>query len=180
MGGGLPGGRLSACHDQYSSSSRSFVSKEDIVRGGDRGKGGQGGVGRAHQVVTMANEVYQHGEGGLPLYADREEAHLVRGLPAGLVHHLCRRTAQRNSYVWLQHCKHGDAGFPSNADGNAAHVMGACQLSLSTTVASALHSTATFGCGVASCMAVFCPDEMKANPLTALSAQRIHHFCPSC
>ena len=129
MGGGLPGGRPSACHDQYSSSSRSFVSKEDIVRGGDRGKGGQGGVGRAHQVVTMANEVYQHGEGGLPLYADGEEAHLVGGLPAGLVHHLCRRTAQRNSYVWLQHCRHGGAGFPFNADGNAAHVMGGCQLS---------------------------------------------------
>ena len=51
----------------------------------------------AYQVVTMANEVHQHGEGGFPLNADREEAHLVGSLPTGLVHYLCRRTAQPKS-----------------------------------------------------------------------------------
>ena len=46
-----------------------------------------------HLVVSMAHQVHQHGEGGLPFNTDWEQACLVGSLPARLVHCLMRLTA---------------------------------------------------------------------------------------
>ena len=48
---------------------------------------------RHYLMISMAHQVNQHAERRLPFNADWEEASLMGGLPAGLVHCLLRLAA---------------------------------------------------------------------------------------
>ena len=45
-------------------------------------------------MITMAHQIHQHGERGLPLNADWKQASLMGSMPAGFVYHFLRLTAR--------------------------------------------------------------------------------------